>query len=219
MDQHSHFVESRNQLYLQLRSSLADNVDFSKPQEKINTLNTKWKIVQGGVETNCRNLEECYKLLKSFEENARKMRSWALESDLSQVRHFYSTRILLSHLVIGAIALHITIPTFRCVCFRLIVYVGLVSRSTSRLVVLSVMLWSSAYFSSFRLLTKNLKKFRLHVTTFCKHMNNSELSFLTNKSNDVWRVKPSLLRKSGVKCTTVKRNALLRVMLMSYDPR
>ena len=219
MDQHSHFVESRNQLYLQLRSSLADNVDFSKPQEKINTLNTKWKIVQGGVETNCRNLEECYKLLKSFEENARKMRSWTLESDLSQVRHFYSTRILLSYLVIGAIALHITIPAFRCVCFRLIVYVGLVSRSTSRLVVLSVMLWSSAYFSSFRLLTKNLKKFRLHATTFCKHMNNSELSFLTNKSNDVWRVKLSLLRKSGVKCTTVKRNALLRVMLMSYDPR
>ena len=93
MDQHSHFVESRNQLYLQLRSSLADNVDFSKPQEKINTLNTKWKIVQGGVETNCRNLEECYKLLKSFEENARKMRSWTLESDLSQVRHTYSSFI------------------------------------------------------------------------------------------------------------------------------
>lgn len=87
MDQHSQFVESRNQLYLQLRSSLADNIDFSKPQEKITSLNTKWKIVQGGVESHSRNLEECYKLLKHFEENARKMRSWTLESDLSQVRH------------------------------------------------------------------------------------------------------------------------------------
>lgn len=118
MDQHSQFVESRTQLYFQLRNSLADNVDFSKPQEKINTLNTKWKIVQGGVETNSRNLEECYELLKCFEENARKMQSWTLESDLSQVRHFYSTRILVSYLVIGAIALHMTIPAFRCVCFR-----------------------------------------------------------------------------------------------------
>lgn len=117
MDQHSQFVESRTQLYLQLRNSLADNVDFSKPQEKINTLNTKWKIVQGGVETNSRNLEECYKLLKCFEENARKMRSWTLESDLSQVRHLYSTRILVSCLVIGAITLHMTIPP--CVCFYL----------------------------------------------------------------------------------------------------
>ena len=94
-----------------------------------------------------------------------------------------------------------------------------VDESVGRSVGLLVMLWSSGSFASFRLLTKNLKKFRLHATTFCKHMNNSELSFLTNKSNDVWRVKLSLLRKSGVKCTTVKRNALLRVMLMSYDPR
>ena len=119
MDQHSQFVESRTQLYLQLRNSLADNVDFSKPQEKINTLNTKWKIVHGGVETNSRNLEECYKLLKCFEENARKMRSWTLESDLSQVRHLYSTRILVSFLVIGAITLHMAIPVFPCVCFYL----------------------------------------------------------------------------------------------------
>ena len=121
MDQHSQFVESRTQLYLQLRNSLADNVDFSKPQEKINTLNTKWKIVQGGVETNSRNLEECYKLLKCFEENARKMRSWTLESDLSQVRHLYSTRyrILVSFLVTGAITLHMAIPVFPCVCFFL----------------------------------------------------------------------------------------------------
>ena len=104
MDQHSQFVENRNQLYLQLRNSLADNVDFSKPQEKIYTLNTKWKIVQGGVETHSRNLEECYKLLKCFEENSRKMRSWTLESDLSQVRHSYSTRVLVSFLVIEAIS-------------------------------------------------------------------------------------------------------------------
>jgi len=85
MDQHGNFVESRNQLYLQLRNSLAENVEFSKPQEKLLSLNSKWKIVQGGVETHSRNLEDCYKLLQHFEQNAKKMRSWTLESDLTHV--------------------------------------------------------------------------------------------------------------------------------------
>lgn len=87
MDQHGNFVESRNQQYLQLRNSLAENVDFSKPQEKLLSLNSKWKIVQGGVETHSRNLEECHKLLKQFEQNAKKMRSWTLKSDLTHVSH------------------------------------------------------------------------------------------------------------------------------------
>ena len=78
-------MESRNHLYLQLRNSVAENVDFSKPQEKLHSLNTKWKIVQGGRETHSQNLEECYKLLKQFEEDAKKMRSWTLEADLSKV--------------------------------------------------------------------------------------------------------------------------------------
>ena len=85
IDQHGNYVESRNQQYLQLRNSLAENVDFSKPQEKLVSLNTKWKVVQGGVETHSRKLEECYKLLKHFEQNARMMRSWTLESDLTRV--------------------------------------------------------------------------------------------------------------------------------------
>lgn len=85
MDQHGNFVESRNQMYLQLRNSLAENVEFSKPQEKVLSLNSKWKIVQGGVETHSRNLEDCYKLLQHFEQNAKKMRSWTLESDLTHV--------------------------------------------------------------------------------------------------------------------------------------
>ena len=87
MDQHGNYVESRNQQYIQLRNSLAENVDFSKPQEKLVSLNTKWKIVQAGVETHSHNLEECYKLLKHFEQNAKKMRSWTLESDLTTVSH------------------------------------------------------------------------------------------------------------------------------------
>ena len=86
MDQHGNFVETRNQQYLQLRSSLAENIDFSKPQERLLSLNTKWKIVQGGAETHSSNLEDCYKLLKHFEQNAKKMRSWTLESDLTQVK-------------------------------------------------------------------------------------------------------------------------------------
>ena len=85
MGQHGNFVESRNQLFLQLRSSLAEHVDFSKPQEKLLSLNSKWKIVQGGVEIHSRNLEDCYRLLQHFEQNAKKMRSWTLESDLTHV--------------------------------------------------------------------------------------------------------------------------------------
>ena len=110
MDQHSQFVESRNQLYLQLRNSLADNIDFSKPQEKITSLNTKWKIVQGGVESHSHNLQECYKLLKHFEQNARKMRSWTLESDLSQVMHSHFISLL-------SYSLFAPLPTLSFVCY------------------------------------------------------------------------------------------------------
>lgn len=42
--------------------------------------------MQGGRETHSQNLEECYKLLKQFEEDAKKMRSWTLEADLSKVK-------------------------------------------------------------------------------------------------------------------------------------
>ena len=85
LDEHSQFVESRNQLLLQLRNSLADNVDFSKPHERIAVLNTKWKTIQGGVDSHSTSLQECHVLLKNFDECAKKMRLWTLESDLSKV--------------------------------------------------------------------------------------------------------------------------------------
>ena len=89
LDDHGQFVESRNQLLSQLRSSLADNVDFSKPQERIAVLNTKWKVIQGAVESQSANLEECHILLKHFDETAKKLRLWTMESDLSKVVHFH----------------------------------------------------------------------------------------------------------------------------------
>ena len=89
LDEHGQFVESRNQLLSQLRSSLADNVDFSKPQERIAVLNTKWKVIQGAVESQSVNLQECQILLKHFDETAKKLRLWTMESDLSKVVHFH----------------------------------------------------------------------------------------------------------------------------------
>ena len=89
LDDHGQFVESRNQLLSQVRSSLADNVDFSKPHERIAVLNTKWKVIQGAVESQSANLQECHLLLKHFDENAKNLRLWIVESDLSEVVHFH----------------------------------------------------------------------------------------------------------------------------------
>ena len=85
MEQHGQFVEAKNQQHQAIKGSLTENIDPTQIQEKIATLNTKWKLVRAGAETDCSRLDECFKLLQQFENLAREMRSWTFESDLSQV--------------------------------------------------------------------------------------------------------------------------------------
>ena len=84
-EQHAHFVETKNQEHQHLRTSLHESVDPLPIQEKINSLNTKWKIVKGATDVHFTNMAECLELLKHFEENFKKMRTWTFESDLNQV--------------------------------------------------------------------------------------------------------------------------------------
>ena len=87
MERHSQFVETKNQQHQVLKTSLTENVDPTQIQEKIVSLNTKWKVVKASAETHCAHLDEGYTLLQQFENSARTMRSWIFESDLSQVCH------------------------------------------------------------------------------------------------------------------------------------
>ena len=85
MDQHSHFVDTKSQQSQQLRGALHQSVDQSPLHEKMNLLNNKWKVVRGAADVQFKDLSECSRLLKRFEENVEKIRKWTYDSDLSQV--------------------------------------------------------------------------------------------------------------------------------------
>lgn len=211
-------------MYLQVRSSLADNVDFSKPQERIAFLNTKWKVVQGGVESHSRNLQECYQLLGYFEENARKMRSWTFESDLSQVKNSPCIHLFLCIFSIPPLLNLLGRRSKRkgegktrsgkrdqnAREFALLRTPAMQARKTALFtyVYCSLLFLRLRHFVLviLRRLVRNLTAFKPLATIFYKHTNNCELSYQTNKSNGALMVKPRSLLKSGMKYTTEKNH-------------